>query len=665
METVSPCYFVGSSAVEFWSPVISDSDPYEETSLFFKEDLLRRKAKVIGFAMITEDRRTLDKEINDLLVKTIFIGITFLIIGFVITYRVVKGITKPLNKLIESVKIFGTVGTVEKFPIETEDEIGKLAMAFNDMAESLKRREGALRESEERYRQIYNSPSDAIFILEATTGAILDVNRAMLEMYGYDYDEAKQLNVGMISASVPSYTQADAEKMVRKAAQGQPQTFEWLCKRKDGQLFWVEVALKGTMIGAKNYVIASVRDISERREAAAALAAERERLAVTLRSIGDGVIATNTEKNIVMLNKVAEKLTGWSLAEAMGRPFDEVFRIINEQTRQPCENPVDKVLVGGQITGLANHTLLIAKDGVERCIADSCAPILNEKSLIVGVVFVFRDVTERNRLEKELVKIQKLESVGVLAGGLAHDFNNILAAILGNLSLSLMDEELSPSTKEYLQEAEKASLRARDLTQQLLTFAKGGAPIKEVSSLVEVIKDSASFIVRGKPVVCQFSFADDLWLVNIDKGQISQVIQNIVLNACQAITGSGIIRLSCVNADLIDEANFIGLRAGKYVKITISDEGAGMSADLIDKIFDPYFTTKKNGSGLGLAISSGIVNKHGGHLFVTSKLRKGTTFTIYLPASVEGEISAAVTVASPCVPGKTKILFYQIRSGMN
>ncbi|OGQ85506.1 MAG: hypothetical protein A2512_00595 [Deltaproteobacteria bacterium RIFOXYD12_FULL_56_24] len=542
---------------------------------------------------------------------------------------------------------------------EVENNRQTLILTNQRLQEEIQERlqvEATLRESEERYREIFNSPNDAIFIHDAASGAILDVNRAMLEMYGYDYDEAKQLNVGMISASVPSYTQADAEKMVRKAAQGQPQTFEWLCKRKDGQLFWVEVALKGTMIGAKNYVIASVRDISERREAAAALAAERERLAVTLRSIGDGVIATNTEKNIVMLNKVAEKLTGWSLAEAMGRPFDEVFRIINEQTRQPCENPVDKVLVGGQITGLANHTLLIAKDGVERCIADSCAPILNEKSLIVGVVFVFRDVTERNRLEKELVKIQKLESVGVLAGGLAHDFNNILAAILGNLSLSLMDEELSPSTKEYLQEAEKASLRARDLTQQLLTFAKGGAPIKEVSSLVEVIKDSASFIVRGKPVVCQFSFADDLWLVNIDKGQISQVIQNIVLNACQAITGSGIIRLSCVNADLIDEANFIGLRAGKYVKITISDEGAGMSADLIDKIFDPYFTTKKNGSGLGLAISSGIVNKHGGHLFVTSKLRKGTTFTIYLPASVEGEISAAVTVASPCVPGKTKIL---------
>ena len=169
-----------------------------------------------------------------------------------------------------------------------------------------------MRESEERYRQIYNSPSDAIIIHEAETGAILDVNRAMLEMYGYDYHEALQLNIGKLSIDEPPYTQEEAEKLVRKVMQNQPQTFEWLSRRKDGHLFWSEVALKFTMIGARGYVIASVRDITERREASAALAAERERLAVTLKSIGDGVIATDTEKNIVMLNKVAEELTGWS-----------------------------------------------------------------------------------------------------------------------------------------------------------------------------------------------------------------------------------------------------------------------------------------------------------------------------------------------------------------
>ncbi|MCX5864103.1 MAG: ATP-binding protein [Deltaproteobacteria bacterium] len=397
-------------------------------------------------------------------------------------------------------------------------------------------------------------------------------------------------------------------------------------------------------------------EIQERLQAEAALAAERERLAVTLRSIGDGVIATDTEKKIVALNKIAEELTGWSLHEALGRPFEEVFQIINEQTRQSREHPVDKVLTSGQIIGLANHTILVAKDGTERSIADSAAPIRDEKSRIIGVVLVFRDVTERNRIEKELHKVQKLESVGLLAGGIAHDFNNILAAILGNLSLSLLDKGLSGRTRDFLREAEKASWRARDLTQQLLTFSKGGAPIKEVSSLDEVIKDSANFVLSGKQVTCQFSFSDDLWLVEIDKGQISQVIQNIVLNASQAIVGSGIISIACCNAELREESKFIGPREGKYVKISIRDNGSGIPASVVDKIFDPYFSTRKEGSGLGLAITHAIIAKHGGQIYVTSELGVGTTFTIYLPASSKSETSAQEQVALSPVQRKTNIL---------
>jgi len=398
-------------------------------------------------------------------------------------------------------------------------------------------------------------------------------------------------------------------------------------------------------------------DITERREAAAELAAERERLAVTLRSIGDGVIAVDTESNIVVINKVAEEMIGWSQKEAMGRPFKDVFRIVNQRTGQPRENPVDKVLSSGQIIDLANHTILIARDGTERSIADSAAPICDANSRIIGVVLVFRDVTEREKTEKELLRIQKIESVGVLAGGIAHDFNNILSVILGNLSLAMSDEELRAATREYLEEAEKASLRARDLTQQLLTFSKGGAPVKEVSSLVEVIKDSANFVLRGKQVTCQFSFPDDLWLVNIDKGQISQVIQNIVLNACQATVGSGTILIDCVNVDDIDELNHTGQREGEFVKISISDDGIGIPADVAGKIFDPYFSTKKDGSGLGLAISHAIIIKHGGQIFATSTPGTGTTFTFYLPASSQGKISAPeIGVVPSTAEGKAKIL---------
>jgi len=538
---------------------------------------------------------------------------------------------------------------------ELEDKSNDLMFANRRLESEIQERlqtEATLRESEERYREIYNSPSDAIFIHDAETGAILDVNRAMLEMYGYDYKEARQLNVG-------PYNQEEAAKLIRhrQAALNEPQTFEWLCRKKDGSLFWVEVALKLARIGARDYVIASVRDITERREAAAALAAEREQLAVTLRSIGDGVIATDTNENIVVLNKVAEELTGWTNQEAMGKPFREIFHIVNEQTRLPCEDPVEKVLAEGQIVGLANHTVLIARDGTEHSIADSGAPIRDASSRLTGVVIVFRDVTEQNRIEKELLKVQKLESVGMLAGGIAHDFNNILAAILGNLSLSLLDKGIGSSTKKFLHEAEKASLRARDLTQQLLTFSKGGAPVKEEASLSEVIRDSADFILRGKAINCQYSFPEDLWSVEIDKGQISQVIQNIVLNACQAIAGSGIIRISCCNSDGIEERNFIGSGQSKFVKISISDEGIGIPENVMDKIFDPYFSTKKEGSGLGLAICHSIISKHDGEIFVSSTPGAGTTFTIYLPASStkRGKTVAAKTT-SASVDHKAKIL---------
>ena len=371
----------------------------------------------------------------------------------------------------------------------------------------------------------------------------------------------------------------------------------------------------------------------DREKAEVKLAAEKERLAVTLRSIGDGVITADTSGKIIFINKIAEQLTGWQNEDAHGRPMEEVFHILNEQTREVCENPVEKVLSTGQIIGLANHTALIAKDGTERSIADSGAPILNEQSEIIGVVLVFRDVSEQKKTEQELLRVEKLESVGLLAGGIAHDFNNILTAILGNINLALFDDSLKSSTKNLLSEVEKASLRAKDLTQQLLTFSKGGEPVKETSCLEDVIKESASFVLSGDKVACKYDFPSDLWLVDIDKGQISQVIQNIVLNASHAMPDGGMIKINCKNISSIDKHSLHKKGKGQFVKICIQDTGIGIPKNIIEKIFDPYYTTKSEGSGLGLAITQSIINKHKGELLVESSPGDGSTFTIYLPAS--------------------------------
>ncbi|MEA3332430.1 MAG: ATP-binding protein [Pseudomonadota bacterium] len=237
-------------------------------------------------------------------------------------------------------------------------------------------------------------------------------------------------------------------------------------------------------------------------------------------------------------------------------------------------------------------------------------------------------------MEEELLKVRKLESVGILAGGIAHDFNNILAAILGNISLVLTTADPKGEIYELLVESEKASLRAKDLTQQLLTFAKGGEPVKKIAVIDEVIKESASFVLSGSNIHCDFKLGKDLWPVAIDTGQISQAIQNIIINASQAMPTGGTIAVEGLNYYL-ESNDKIPLSPGNYIKIVVKDQGVGSPADMLDKIFDPYFTTKQAGNGLGLAITHTIISKHEGYITVNSELGRGTTFTIYLPASID------------------------------
>lgn len=381
-----------------------------------------------------------------------------------------------------------------------------------------------------------------------------------------------------------------------------------------------------------------------------ALAEEKEQLTVTLRSIGDGVITTDMNGTIVLINKVAEQLTGWSYEEAAGKPLSEIFYIINEETRKQCDNPADKVLKSGRNITLANHTILISRDGSERSIADSGAPIRNQHSEIIGVVLVFRDVTEKLKSEQELANIEKLKSVGLLAGGIAHDFNNILVAILGNINLALQHTKVDNEAHILLQKAEKATLRASDLTQQLLTFAKGGEPIKELALIQEIIEESSNFVLRGSNVRCDYKWDADLWAVEIDQGQISQVIQNVVINANQAMPEGGVIHIRGVNISH-DESLKLDLPPRKYIKITINDSGPGIKRSQLDKIFDPYFTTKKTGSGLGLAVSHSIISKHEGRMLAESEPGKGSTFTIYLPAEIV-QVPHPVSVAPKKDPKK-------------
>lgn len=389
----------------------------------------------------------------------------------------------------------------------------------------------------------------------------------------------------------------------------------------------------------KNKMAALFRDVSEKKRQTEALQQsqaqvykERQRLEVTLRSIGDGVITTDDQGKIVFLNTVAEQMTGWTSAEAFGKPLAEVFHIINEFTRKPCENPVEKVIKTGLIVELANHTMLISRDGREIVLADSGAPIKDEKGNIFGVVLVFRDETQKQRMLDTMQQAQKLDSLGILAGGLAHDFNNLLGGIFGYIDLALTDNHLSPKTSQYLQGATKALSRAKSLTQQLLTFAKGGVPVRKSGSMERTARESSLFALSGSAVSCRFTSQQNLWNCEYDENQISQVIDNIVRNAQQSMPMGGSVDVSVSNC-LIDSDAHAVLQRGEYLKICIKDYGIGMPKEIISKIFDPFFTTKHTGRGLGLSTSYSIIHKHDGYIEVESEPGKGTMFSIYLPAT--------------------------------
>ncbi|MBF0543988.1 MAG: PAS domain S-box protein [Candidatus Riflebacteria bacterium] len=374
-------------------------------------------------------------------------------------------------------------------------------------------------------------------------------------------------------------------------------------------------------------------DITDLKKAEDTIAAEKERLAVTLRSIGDGVITTDVEGRITDINKTAEELTGWKRHETIGKPLEEVFQIISEITRKPHENPVHKVLKTGSVVELANHTLLVSKSKREYIIADSGAPIRDRRSQIIGIVLVFRDITEKQKLFENAQRTDKLESLGILAGGIAHDFNNLLGGMFGYIDLAKTQCTKSDKISEYLDKALKTFSRAKNLTHQLLTFSKGGAPCKKTASLGPVIMEVTTFALSGSNCSCSFDMAEDLWSCDYDVNQIGQVVDNIVINAIQAMPMGGKLFITAKN--LSSSPAFFTLPATKkYIHITFKDSGIGIPPSIVQRIFDPFFTTKQKGNGLGLATAYSIIKKHEGDITVESTIDKGTTFHIFLPASV-------------------------------
>ncbi len=512
-----------------------------------------------------------------------------------------------------------------------EKKVAERTLALQREKEEVEKAFSALNKSEKKFRTYTESTSSGIYIQQE--GGFRFVNKAAQKISEYTAEELYSMDIWQLVH--PDDVEMLKERFAKRlrGARDVPERYEFRIVTKSGKIKWLDFT--GRLIDYDDgpAVLATVFDITDRKQAEQELMAEKERLSATLGAIADGVVAVNKDQKIILCNKQARRMLDIEKNEKMDQlDFNEIFRTIDETTLKPQENPVAKLFeidgnkqieMSGYLVGRKNKRILIEY---------SVAPIKDKDSLLIGAVVAFRDITEKRRMEQELLKNQKLESIGVLAGGIAHDFNNFLTAIMGNLSLMRLRAKDDVKLMQRIQSAEKAASRAQELTQQLLTFSKGGAPIKKHANLEELVRDSAEFVLSGSNVDYQLTVDENLWAVEVDAGQISQVIQNMIINANHAMPNGGTIRINLQNFTFEGNTS-LPLKKGKYVQMTIQDNGIGIPEKYLSRIFDPFFTTKQSGSGLGLATSFSIISKHDGHIKVKSEIGHGTEFTIYLPAS--------------------------------
>ena len=463
-------------------------------------------------------------------------------------------------------------------------------------------------------------------------------------LFGFDPGDGPQLPWAEIVAP------EQAESMyqnARDAILSRAEAYEQdIHAKPGGREFWLHERVTIQMIGADEwYLVGAIFDVTDLHRAELALAAEKERLAVTLAAMSDAVITTDREGRVLFANRAAGLLLAFEAATAVGRPVAEICTFANDRG-EAVSVPLDEVVRRDASVLLPAQAHHVVPGGRRAVIEGALTPVHGPAGEVVGVVIVFRDVTERERLEQEIARASKLQSVGLLAGGIAHDFNNLLTVIMGNIAVlkPAIPVEGEPAT--CLQEAERAVLRAKDLTQQLLTFARGGDPVRTAVHLPETIMEASAFAVRGSSVRCEVDLAPDLWPADADRGQIAQVVQNLVLNAVQSMPGGGVVRIAACNETVVHGS--APVTDGDYVRLTVTDAGCGIAPENLERIFDPYFTTKKQGSGLGLATVYSIIKKHRGTIVVTSDQAHGTAFRILLPASRRAAAPRGPT--APVVP---------------
>ncbi|MBU1076562.1 MAG: PAS domain S-box protein, partial [Spirochaetes bacterium] len=483
-------------------------------------------------------------------------------------------------------------------------------------------------ESKDLYQSMVETSPDSVTVTDLE-GKLIMANQRAADLHGCK-DPRELIGKDAFLLIAPKDLKL-AEINARKTLeQGGIRNVEYTFLKKDGSTFLGEINTS-VILDARNCpkgFIGIVRDITDRKKAEEVIIESEKQYRTTINSISDAIHVVNEELRIILINN---SFLRWSKkiglkTDLLGKKLKQAFPFLPETVFKEYEHTfrTKSPLVTEETNKIEE------KDVITEIMK---IPIF-EKNKVVRILTIIRDITDRRKTEAELIKTQKLESLGILAGGIAHDFNNILTSILGNINVARMEGQPIKEIQESLEKAEKAVFIAKDLTQQLLTFSKGGEPIKKLLLLPELLKDSINFALSGSNIKCECKIEENLLPIEADEAQFSQVINNLMINSIQAMPGGGKIKVKAENIIITKESSS-NIKPGRYIMISLADSGTGIPKKYLDKIFDPYFTTKLKGSGLGLTITYSIIKKHEGYIKAESRSGIGTTFYLFLPASTQ------------------------------
>ncbi len=514
--------------------------------------------------------------------------------------------------------------------------------------------ETSLRESEERYRSLFSEMTSGFALHDVIVDEqgkpcnyrYLAINPAFEALTGLRHENVIGRTVREL---IPNIEEEWIARFGAVAITGVPATFEDYVLALDK---YFSVHAYCPRLGQFAVVFT---DITERVRAQERLESEKERMSVVLRGISDAVIATDTNGDIQLINKLAGKWLALSQDDITGKPVWTVLHLTRGAGKTSVAQDIEAAVRAKQRYEPEAPLRLTDIDGSEHWLSVIGNPLFDRTSTPVGMVFVLHDVTERLRMEAERVKTEKLDSLGHMAAGIAHDFNNLLTTSLGNVSLARSNPATPADIGSLLGDAENALQEARTLVRQLMTFAQGGTQTKTAVAPGPLIKESVEFALRGSKSRLEFKLSPSLWKIEADTNQIEQVIRSLAINADEAMPSGGSIQVIAENI-LLDSDDPIPLAPGRYVRFSITDSGVGIPERVIPKIFDPYFTTKQHGSGMGLATSLSVIRSHGGHITVESRMGIGTTFEIYLPAIEDASASPPPHREHPHPMGKIRVL---------